>query len=1106
VTQENQMAVKTRSAGSGGAAPDDSGRSFPSLQKAVFRKAGWHWTVGLEGREVRLKETRGLSYVAHLLRHPDVEFHVLDLYGGIVSQHQHEEDESNQALHALPRGNQNLQREGTHIAGLGDAGAMLDQQAKVAYRRRISELRKALEEAKALGKVECAEKAEQEIGSLTRELSRAVGLGGRTRRAASVSERARQTVTHSIKSALERIVQRDATFGALLVRCIKTGTFCSYLPDSDFPVAWEFAETVSEQEEHPAASGDSARTDDDDRQIPHIVSDISRCSFPERTTFVGRETEIRAIHATIDCALSGRGSIVILSGEAGVGKSRLAIEMAAHASRLGFKCLLGHCYERDEPFPYLPFVEIIESGLAQTESLQAFRQRMGDKAAELARLAPRLRRVFPDIPTPLELAPAQQRRFLFQSVSDALAYAARTQSYLFVLEDLQWADESTLALLAHFTSRISELPVVIIGICRDLHSENNPALTRTLEELIRQGVRPLKLAALSKDTVAKMLLGLAKREVPESLVNLVFDQTEGNPFFVEELYRHMLEDGRLCDAAGQFRSDIDVEASGVPENVRLVIGRRLERLSESEKLVLAAAAVIGRSFSFQLLAAITQIDVDELFTVIEKAQRTGIIVSSAEGPERPFTFGHELTRQTLLASISAPRQERLHADVADAIERLYPGTVNERISDITDHLLKAGSFADPRRLIRCLTLAGKSALNSGAFEEARRSFRSALFRLGEVDAKERADLLADLAIAERGLEHWDRAFVNLAEALEIYISLGDQQMIAKSCIELPAVLGWADRSAEAPETAERRLAYIHEAASDDRARLLAILDHARAANGSFEPANEALREALGVVLELSDPARAWIEFGKTGDLAKLKTSVQTVLKSESKLSSTFWNCFSEVQLSLIDFLRGNWASALLHAQASSETGAETLLREFGIGTLFRQLAYAGNHEGALAILDQERDFLPRMGQPNTRARWWMLAQVIEGLAMLGEQSRVGQLYPVVRGLVRSGSVALWPLCRFTQTVAGIAAAAAQQWESAEEHFQSAQRQAEAVPHQLEQAEICRFKATMLIDRAARGDRGKARGLLREAEKTYTHIGMPRHVEITQSLLRQAAGQ
>ena len=147
--------------------------------------------------------------------------------------------------------------------------------------------------------------------------------------------------------------------------------------------------------------------------------------------------------------------------------------------------------------------------------------------------------------------------------------------------------------------------------------------------------------------------------------------------------------------------------------------------------MLVAAAAIGRCFSFRLLTAICQIDVDELFTVVEKAQQMGIIVSSSEGQETPFTFAHELVRQTLLAGISAPHRQRLHASVAEAIERLYTSTVNERAGEIADHLLKAKLFADGQRLVRYLTLAGKSALGAAAFEEAQRQ-NQGLFGLPQI--------------------------------------------------------------------------------------------------------------------------------------------------------------------------------------------------------------------------------------------------------------------------------------------------------------------------------------------------------------------------------------
>jgi tetratricopeptide (TPR) repeat protein len=1081
---------------------------------------------------------------------------------------------------------------------------LLDDQAKSAYRRRLSELREELEEAKRLGKIERAEQLEDEIGALNKELSRAIGLGGRNRRAAAASERARQSVTKTLKAVVERIAQGDAVLGGILSRSIRTGNFCSYRPDPNFPIAWEFGATDAgptfEPAVQPVASGVPAPARADGPEALPLVLEVSPFSLAQRTAFVGRESEGGAIRALIDRALTGDGSIVMLWDGPGVGKSRLAMEMAEYASRKGFLCSVGRCYERDEPFPYLPFVEIIENNLARAASLDDYRRRMGDTLAELAQIAPSLRRMFRDIPQPLELPPAQQRRYLFQNFSEALARVARRRPHLLVLEDLHWADESTLALLIYLANRIAQLPLVILGTYRSGYSDDNPALVRTLEELLQMGIRPQKLGGLSKDAIAQMLDGLSQRQAPESLVNLIFEESQGYPFFVEELYRHLIEEGRVFDAAGQFRKDIRIDEIDVPDNVRLIISRRLERLDENEKRVLAAAAVIGRSFSFQLLTAISQIDVDELFTVIETAQQMGIIVPSSEGPEKPFTFAHELVRQTLLVGISAPRQQLLHAGVADAMERVNPGAVNEHAAEMAHHLLKAGSFVDGQRVVRWLTLAGKAALEAAAFEEARQSFRSALSHQGVVDLGERADLLTSLATAERGLEQWEVVLASLNEALEIYINLGDRQRIGKSFTELTEALSWAGRFQEATEAARRGLAYLDGDVSAERVRLLAALGESVVpAAATYEPAVEALNEALDIASRLSDPKleasvlgarsmvnliffrlreaaadglrseqirgselspwqrarqlfglfnslyylgrkeeavrigdeleslarkigqfhsvaryekvwqfhsvarylceKVWREFGEVPDLAKLETALKRVLISDQRLRVEFLDALSEIQLSLLDFLRGNWPDALVHAQASCRSPLISI-QGYGVGTLFLQLAYAGDREAALALFDEKRAWLPRVGRYNITGSWDMLINVIEGLVVLGEQSQAAQLYPLVLELVDTGTLAFSPRCRLTQTIAGLAAGAAHQWEAAEDHFRVALQQAVSFPSRLEQAEVRRFHAMMLLNRAAPGDRKKAQKLLREALETYSYIGMPRHSEITQNLL------
>ena len=488
-------------------------------------------------------------------------------------------------------------------------------------------------------------------------------------------------------------------------------------------------------------------------------------------------------------------------------------------------------------------------------------------------------------------------------------------------------------------------------------------------------------------------------------------------------------------------------------------------------------------------------------------------------------------------------------------------------------------------------LAGKNALEAAAFEEAQSNFRSALSHQRAVDQRERAELLANLATAERGLERWDAALANLDEALEIYLRLGDREMIGRSFTESADALIFAGRIQRGIEMARRGLANLENDVSADRVRLLASLGHGYAAVSDYELADQALREAVDLASRLSDPklmasvlgarsivnfnffrlpqaaedgfrseelrgadsppwqralqlrvlqqtliflgrpleaariageleplARklgqihsvalciltgAWAECGSSPDLAKFETVLRQVTEFNQDARYVFWEVLSEVQMSLVNFFRGDWANALLRAQSSARHESGISLDGLGVGAVFRQMAYAGDRAGALALLDEKRTWLPRSGQPNTRGSWWMLGSVVEGLVVLGEQAQAAQLYPLARELIDIGAVVLWPIFRFTETIAGIAAAAARQWKAAEEHFQIAARQAESFPHLIEQTEIHRFQAMMLISRARRGDREKARTLFGEALAGYTRIGMPRHVEMTGTLLDRA---
>ncbi len=1160
--------------------------------QGVFRKDGEYWTVGWKDRPLRLKDSKGFAYLAHLLRHPRTEFHALDLVGGLARHREDEDAGSSGELDTMA----------LHVAASDDAGELLDERAKTTYRRRLEELRAELDAAKTAGRVERAEAAEREIASLTAELSRAIGLHGRSRRAASAAERARQSVTKTARAVVERIGQGDAALGDLLSRCIRTGTFCSYEPDPGAPIAWEFAagDRTSDVESPLAgAKGDA----------PALL-DASPFSPAARTPFVGREPEREAIRAAVDRARRGNGSIVLLAGGPGVGKSRLAMEMADRASGDGFRVLIGHCYEREEPFPFLPFAEILESGLAQAASLDDYRRSLGDAAPELAQIAPRIRRVFPELPEPRELPPQQRRRYLFQSFAEALARAAQVRPQLYVVEDLHWADESTLALLAHLAGVLAQLPVVIVGTFRPELDEETPALRRTLEELIRVGVRPLRLGGLSRDETREMLKGLGARHRSNRLANIVFDVTEGNPFFVQEVYHHLIEDGRVLDAAGEFRPDITIDEIDVPESARLVIGRRLDRLSDPERKILSAAAVIGRSFSFQLVRLLLdQVDVDDLCDAVEKAQHMGLLVASAEGPETPFTFAHEIVRQTLLRGLALPRRQRLHAGVAHAIERLHPRAAHERAGEIADHLLRAGAFAERHELATALLLAGKAALGASAFEQAHRAFESAL-SYHDDQPTVRAEILSAMATADHGLGRVDEAIAHGSEAIEIYVATGDPELIGQSFLNVVDGLTWARRYRKLVKVAQRGLSLLEGERSAHRVRLLCQVALITAAAGYHDPARDGFAEAMEIAQELGDTAllvrvlsdravfhyyfcqledsmadgqaaeraspvshsasvdgwrlswmeqaagllgrhaeanelakrlaplvgdiglqdaivaslqmRIWMEFGRDFDLTRLMRSVVRLLEegpstdlaaSVRPVEQMHWPAnvkpgsaagFSLMHLSLAHFLQGEWELASTLAEEAYASSFQSAGQGTLVGILFRQRAYLGDRSGAFRLLDEERSAVPAPGRPNTVGSWNMLVLTIEGLAVLGEREQVAALYPLVPELLATGAVWMWTGPRLVRTAAGIAAAAAGEWQAAEQHFETASQQADALQQRLEHVDLRRFRAMMLLDRGASGDRAAARSLLGEAADQYGRFGMPRHRALTERLLTTTA--
>jgi predicted ATPase/class 3 adenylate cyclase len=500
----------------------------------------------------------------------------------------------------------------------------------------------------------------------------------------------------------------------------------------------------------------------------------------ERTPFVGRTRERARLLQAVERARSGSGTLMLIGGEAGVGKSRLVEEAAAEARRLGLMVLTGHCVDQQGTPPYLPTIEHLEEA-ARQGSPEAFRQALGENAPEIAKLMPELRVRYPDIPEPVSLPPEQERRYLLHGIAEFVERNARATPLMLVFEDLHWADESTLLLVRLLAQRAAHVPVLAVGTYRDTDLTPGRPLAALLPDLLRQRLaEEILLGRLDAAGVAAVLAGRVGSTPPQTLVEVVYAETEGNPFFVEEVFRHLHEGGKLLDEAGRWRSDVRIADTDVPRSVGLVIGQRLDRVSDDCRRILTIAALAGKAFRFDLLAGVQGVDQDDLLDALEEAARASLIEDVSAGREARYAFVHEQIRQTLLSLLSTARRQRLHLRMADALEALLGSAADAHAPDVAYHLYQAGVAAPGERTVRWLVRAAERALDALAFEDALRDLDTARTVMPPGDAESAVRVLRLRARALRGLARLDEALAAFAEALAIAPSGAERDAVLQA--------------------------------------------------------------------------------------------------------------------------------------------------------------------------------------------------------------------------------------------------------------------------------------------------------------------------------------
>ena len=578
-------------------------------------------------------------------------------------------------------------------------------------------------------------------------------------------------------------------------------------------------------------------------------------------TFVGRESELHQLEAAFNNAMSGVGSLSMVVGEPGIGKTALIEHLATYATLRGGKTLIGHCYEEGSlSLPYLAFVEAMRTYVLEREP-QGLSTDLGTGAADVARIVSEIRdRVQVELRDPGD--PDDDRWWLLQGVSTFLRNVSTVQPLCIVLEDLHWSDRGTLDLLTHISRNLQGARLLIVGTYRDVEVDRAHPLSSALAELRRgSAFQRVPLRGLTVDEVQRMLSSLATQDVPWGLSEAVHRQTEGNPLFVQEVVRYLVEEGLISHEEGRWWATGDQPlAMAIPEGLRDVIGKRLSRLSQECNHLLSIAAVIGRDFALETLQAVSSTPEEEVLVGLEEALKVGVVEDQSRGTSARYHFTHAFFRQTLYEETITPRRIRIHQQVAQSLEVQYSARLEDHAVELAEHFAFYSDSDQLAKAVNYSEMAANRAFTVFDYGKAARLLERAI-GVQEVlcldDESERCELLLRSALATTLAGEPQRVFETIApQALALAVSLRDDDRASLACqTALRALLtfgaGTMWGSAEWSLWAER--ADLH-AAPNTVHRVRANIALGRQSLGKFRVAEgrEHLRNALELARKLDD--------------------------------------------------------------------------------------------------------------------------------------------------------------------------------------------------------------------------------------------------------------
>jgi hypothetical protein len=537
-----------------------------------------------------------------------------------------------------------------------------------------------------------------------------------------------------------------------------------------------------------------------------------------RGVFVGRERELERLRSVIDDAVSGRGSVVMLAGEPGIGKTRAAQEIETYARLRNAQVLWGRANESGGAPPYFPWVQIGRAYRAQNPD-ETRKKEWAPYVAELQRIFPGLRDLFPDLGDPPPVDSEEAQFALFDAMSAFLRDVSARVPLVLMLDDLHWADRATLQMMSHLARELSHSRICVVGTYRDTDLDRTHPLSQTLAEFNREQLfSRISLRGLTRDDVAAYIAAVAHLEASPALVSQIYEETEGNPFFLSEIVNLLAQEGTFSRGG-----EISVTDLSIPEGVKEALGRRLDKLRPEANALLQLAAIAGREFDQALLVALSGKSDDEVLELLEDSLSGRVIEETGIFGEYRFT--HALMQETLAAELSSARQVRMHGQIADALEAMDAGTTTNP-AELALHYTESAvmSITHAQKAAHYSRLAAEAATASFAWDEAARHYRNCLAlvqsapdRLGQ----DEVEVLISLALAE-----FRNGFNGFLETIDRAVAVGEQDSDplrrARPWFALRKVYFAPQQLVQRLPTFDRALLALGEEDSVERCVLLAL--------------------------------------------------------------------------------------------------------------------------------------------------------------------------------------------------------------------------------------------------------------------------------------------